>query len=89
MNEDLVIQKLMEHDEKLDLIFATMATKDDFNRLLEGQDEIMKILIRLDEERIFTNEHFKRADKRLDTDEEKIDNLDKRVDKIELQFQPI
>lgn len=89
MNEDLVIQKLMEHEEKLELIFDTMATKDDINRIMGTLDDMTSILRRLDQERIFTNEHFKRVDNRLDSSEEKTSKLEKRVDKIELQFQTI
>ncbi len=92
MNEDLVIQKLLEHDSKIDEMLYELSNnvvkKSDISILIESQDEIMKILKRLDEERIFTNEHFKRVDNRLDANEEKTETIEKRVDKIELQFQP-
>lgn len=53
MEEDRIILKLIEHDEKL----AQTATKDDLaavrEELVRGQDETLVILRRLDQERVF------------------------------------
>ena len=61
MNEEIV-KRLIEHDEKLD----NLVTKHDFvdfrDQMLSGQDHILKILTKLDEERIFTIEWVKRID---------------------------
>ena len=55
MNEDKIIQKLSEHDEKL----SELVTKKDFsdfkNQILTTHDEIITILNKLDDERIFTS----------------------------------
>jgi len=54
MNEDLILKKLLEHDEKLN----SLVEKGEFQELkmdmLTRQDEILTILKKLDEERIFT-----------------------------------
>lgn len=70
MNEDKIIQKLFEHDER----FERLETKiDDTHReVLHGMDEIMVILKRLDEERVFTYEMVKRIEERVDTHDREI-----------------
>ncbi len=56
MNEDKIINKLLEHDEKLE----AMITKEEFNQfrleILASQDEMVTILRRLDQEMVFTAE---------------------------------
>ena len=51
---DRIIKKLVEHDERMD----TFVTKQEFSQfrgeMLSGQDKMIKILDRLDTERIFT-----------------------------------
>jgi hypothetical protein len=53
MAEDKIVKKLLEHDEK----FADIRREiSDLRRdTLQGQDEMIGILRRLDQERIFTN----------------------------------
>jgi uncharacterized protein YjgD (DUF1641 family) len=66
MPEEQIIQKLLEHDEQLEFIRENMATKGDFSRVLTQQEEMITILKRLDEERIFTVEWIKRIEKEVD-----------------------
>ncbi len=65
MNEDKIIEKLLEHDEK----FEQMATKTDLlaseHRVMGVLDEIMVIIKRLDEERYFTAEWIRRVEEDL------------------------
>ncbi len=79
MSEDKIITKLLEHDEKL----AEMATKNDLSKLTEeflsGQDAIMTILKRLDEERAFTHKWVKDI-------EQKVEENTHDLKKIKLQF---
>ncbi len=66
MNEEKVIQKLLEHDEQFDKIeekLDKMVTREEY---LQGQDEMMTILRRLDQERIFTAEWVKRIEKEVE-----------------------
>ncbi|HYE59819.1 MAG TPA: hypothetical protein VEA18_01385 [Candidatus Kapabacteria bacterium] len=56
MNEEKVIEKLLDHDkrfEEIDQRFDTLENKlTDFrDEYLRGQDQMMKILIRLDEDK--------------------------------------
>lgn len=66
MNEDRIIAKLAEHDQK----FGDLVTKGEFNqfkeRVLSTQDEMLSILRRLDEERIFTTAWVKRIEKEVE-----------------------
>lgn len=62
MDEDKVILKLIDHDERLKRIEENMATKNDIANLLVGQDKMMQILLRVDQERIFTNEKIKQLE---------------------------
>lgn len=56
MSGDKIIQKLLEHDEQLNRV----VTKDEFGEFkretLQNQEEMITILKRLDQERIFTVE---------------------------------
>ena len=69
MAEDKILQKLGEHEVRLDRIERNMVTKDDLATLrddiLNSHDAQITILIRLDQERIFTNETIKRLQKKL------------------------
>ncbi len=62
MNEDKIIQKLIEIDAKLD----NVVVKDDLNSFkkeyFNGQDQVLAILKRLDEERTFTIEWVRRIE---------------------------
>ncbi len=68
MNEDKILQKLAEHDARLDRLeekMDQMVTKDEFNAKM---DKVLTILGRLDQERIFTQEWIHR----IEADVEKI-----------------
>ena len=66
MNEDLVINKLIEIDQKLGS-YATNARVDALEqRILQNQDEMLVILKRLDEERHFTVEWVRRIEADVD-----------------------
>ena len=75
MNEDKIIQKLFEHDEK----FERVATKDSVDRLrdemIRGQEEMITILRRLDQERIFTAEWVRRIEKEVEEHREEIKRI--------------
>lgn len=62
---DRIIKKLVEHDSKLD----HMATKKDLadleDKIFAGQDKMMQILQRLDQERIFTQEWIRRVEREV------------------------
>ncbi|MBI5728639.1 MAG: hypothetical protein HY983_00095 [Candidatus Magasanikbacteria bacterium] len=76
---DIVIGKLVEHDAKID----TLATKDDLSALREemisGQDAMMTVLKRLDEERVYAHE-------RLNKVVEKVEEHTKDIRQIKAQL---
>lgn len=62
MNEDLFIQKIIKLEADVEEIKRTMATKLDIGKLLEGQDQMIRILERVDQERTFTNVRLERLE---------------------------
>lgn len=74
--EDRIINKLISLEERLERVEqkldSEVSTKDDTNRILQGQDEIMKILNRSEDERVMTNITLKRHDERITTLEAKV-----------------
>ena len=68
VNEEKIIEKLLEHDDKFIILEQKM---DRHHNETNGHlGEIMVVLNRLDQERIFTTEWIKRIDKRV----EKLEN---------------
>jgi len=66
MDEDKVIGKLIGHDDRLQRIEDDMVVVKEkvslIDDLLLGQDKMMKILLRVDQERVFTNEKIKQLE---------------------------
>ena len=48
MNEDKIIKKLLDHDERFDKLEEKMATKDDLREIQNTLEEITTIVKRLD-----------------------------------------
>lgn len=86
MASDKIIQKLLEHDEQLEFICENMATKNEINALLDGQDQMITILKRLDEERIFTIEWVRRIEKEVEEQKKKIKEHSGLLQKIMSQL---
>lgn len=89
---DRVIEKLVDHEGRLDRIEQRLdqtATKEDLNRLVHIQDEVLGILRRLDQERVFTNEHIKRIELRLDHMEAEVNDVkqDLKQTKVRLKIE--
>ena len=79
-------QELLEHDEELKYIREQMATKDDMEKLLVAQDEMLVILKRLDEERISTTERIKRIEKYMEQQNKKLKTHDSLLHKLKLKI---
>ena len=60
MDEIKIANKLLEHDEQFILVRQEIGQLR--QEMLQGQDEMMAILRRLDQERIFTTEWIKRIE---------------------------
>jgi len=83
MNEDKILQKLSEHDEQLEFIHENMVTRDEF---LSSQDKMMVILMRLDEERIFTNAWISKFEKEVNEQKDKIQEHEEVLSRIKLEL---
>lgn len=63
---DTIAKTLINHDNRLEIIEETMVTKKEFgdfrNETTDKMDEMITILKRLDQERIFTHEWVKRLE---------------------------
>jgi|GEM_PF-1571435 len=81
---DRITDKLFEHDEK----FVSLETeiKEFKAEYLRGQDQIMKILTRLDDERVFTVEAIRRMQDELDLQKRQINEHDVLLSKIKLEL---
>lgn len=75
MREDKIIKKLIEHDEQLKLIKERLdktATTDEIN---EKHDQVITILRKLDQERVFTIEWVRNVEKVVDQHSKTIANI--------------
>ncbi len=79
MNEDKIIQKLIEHDEKLELIEEKMATKQDIRDIRTTMDEDVVILKRLDQERSFDTEWIRRVEKNTEDNTKEIKQMKQKL----------
>lgn len=86
MNEELVIKEIVSLREDVETIKDTMSTKDDIRNLLAAQDEMMVILKRLDEERVFTYAMVKRIEERVDTIEKESGIQRQELNRVKLQL---
>ena len=59
MNEDLIIQKVISLEEDMKVVKEKVSKLDLIDALLQGQDKMIRILERVDQERVFTNEKIR------------------------------
>jgi len=64
MNEDKIITKLEEHDKRFDVLESNFGEFK--QQVLTSQDEMLTILHRLDQERIFTTAWVSRIEKEVE-----------------------
>jgi len=62
MDEDKIILEILNLKADVKDIRETMATKNDIADLLAGQDKMIQILSRVDQERVFTNEKIRQLE---------------------------
>lgn len=69
MNEDLMIQKIIELEEDVSIIKEKMIGIDNLDKkmdiLMNGQDKMISILQRVDQERTFTNVRLERLEQTI------------------------
>lgn len=77
MNEDKIIQKLIEQDDKFEQV------KDEMGRMhsenLANQDKMLTILERLDQERLFTVEWIRRIEKEVEDHSKEIKHIKQQL----------
>jgi hypothetical protein len=86
MDNTPIINKLLEHDEKLSSIQDRMVTREDFHQLLQTEDQMMVILKRLDEERVFTTAWVKRIEHMVEEQEKELTQQKEEIKQIKLQL---
>lgn len=79
MNEDKVIQKLVEHDDRLERIENAMMTKADGQKIMQTLDEVVIIVKKIREDHVFALEWLKRL-------QDKVDSQDEEIRKIKMQL---
>ena len=72
MEENKIINKLLEMDDRLQNIETSMLTKEDGRKITETLDHIVKMVGRLDQERIFTTEWVKRIERESESQRQEI-----------------
>ncbi|MCC7356740.1 MAG: hypothetical protein IT410_03995 [Candidatus Doudnabacteria bacterium] len=73
MNEEKILSKLIEHDERLDRIEQNMATKSELGALSNAIDKVLVIVQKLDQERIFTYKWISRIEGDIDRIKRRLD----------------
>jgi len=79
MDENKVLQKLIEHDERFDRLKQTLADKASFSTFNEKMDKAIVILQRLDQERIFTQEWVRRVEAEVERHTQEINKVKQQL----------
>lgn len=72
MEENKVINKLLDLDNRLQQIETSILTKEDGQRITDTLDHIVKMVGRLDQERTFTTEWVKRIERDAENQRQEI-----------------
>ena len=73
MQEEKIIQKLIEHDEKFERLGGKM--DENFRKVNDTLEGIATIVQRLDQERIFTAEWVRRIEKEVENHSQEIKDM--------------
>ena len=88
MNEDLIIQKIIKLEEDMKEVKERLGKLDsNMDVLINGQDRMIRILERVDQERAFTNARMERFEKQGLSGEERIMKLEKDMQTIKQHLQ--
>ena len=87
MDEDKVINKLQEHDDRLDKLVTKADVFEFKNGITKVQDEMLGILRRLDQERIFTNEVIRQMQEELREQKKVSERHETQIQRIKQQLQ--
>ena len=84
MDEDKVIQKLFDHDNEFQKVRDEI--REFRNEYLKGQDQMMQILNRLDQERVFTNLAIQRLTEGLEKTKVRVREHEQEITAIKRQL---
>lgn len=82
MNEDKIIEKLIGHDSQFDQIrhkIEDLPTKEDYRKQTDLLENIVTIVKKSEDDRVFIVELFKRL-------QDKVDRQEEEIKKIKLQL---
>mgnify|MGYP001618081547 CR=1 FL=1 len=79
MNEDKIITKLLELDERVERMEQNMVTKSDNQRVLDTLEGIVTICKRIEEDHLFAIEWIKRLQTQVDHQESEIQKIKTRL----------
>jgi hypothetical protein len=82
MQEDKIIKKLIEHDEKLQKIGENMLGKEYGQKTLEVLEDMATRIKRIDEDRVFSYQWIKRIEDRIETQEKEIKIIKLKLEKV-------
>jgi hypothetical protein len=86
MDEEKVINKLMEQDDRLETIEGKIDRVLTSDQYADGQDKVMKILTRLDEERVYTSEIIRRIQDEIDSQKKVTAEHERLLQKVKLEL---
>lgn len=72
MNEELAVQKLIDHEERLKRIEEGMFTKKEGRKLFETMDDVHRIVQKLDQELTMGTQRVNRIEKTVERHEQDI-----------------
>jgi len=82
MDEERVIQKIGELDQRVGNVENKMLTKEDGDRIMTTLDGIVKIVTKIDQENQFGTEWLKRLQDEVDDQKEVIQKQQSEIEKI-------
>jgi len=87
MDEDKVIKKLIEHDELLKPLCEDMkGAKEKVQAIADNQEQMITILKRLDEDRVFTHAWVSRMEKDVEQIKVKTQEHEVEIKKMKTQL---
>lgn len=89
MDEDKIIQKLMEHDDRLERIeqkFETVMSKEEGRGIKETLEQVVSIVKKIQDDHFFTIELYKRMQNEIDNQKSELRKQDEEIRKIKMQL---
>lgn len=82
MNEELIVKKLIEHDEQLSYIRQNMFTRDDGRKMMDILEGIATVVKKIQEDHTFAIEWLKRLQTQVERQQEDIQKIKVRLQMV-------